>query len=75
MDPTFVEQDHPSTNNGNDPPTYEDLAAQNGPNSRFGHVFRLLGPIISFSITIGSVDGEDGLRRGKDTRNIWLCYI
>jgi len=43
MDFTFVEQDRPSTDDGpgNELPTYDDLAAQNGPNSRFGHRFSI----------------------------------
>jgi hypothetical protein len=40
MDLTFVEQDQPSpVEEGNELPTYDDLAAQNGPNSRFDHAF------------------------------------
>ncbi|KIY70389.1 hypothetical protein CYLTODRAFT_371136 [Cylindrobasidium torrendii FP15055 ss-10] len=32
----YLEQDSDSQQSGNDLPTYDDLAAQNGPNSRFG---------------------------------------
>lgn len=39
MDFTYIEQDHPSPDEGNELPTYDDLAAQNGPNSRSNHAF------------------------------------
>jgi hypothetical protein len=38
MDFTLVEQDKRSSpDDANELPTYDDLAAQHGPNSRFGH--------------------------------------
>lgn len=49
MDPTYIEQDHPSSEERNELPTYDDLAAQNGPNSRSDYSMRSKSEEISDS--------------------------
>ena len=61
---TYIEQDPIIPPAGNELPTYDDLAQQNGPNSRYLLVQRPIISSRSAEHLIDSADGKDGLRKG-----------
>lgn len=59
---THLEQDFSIPKNGDELPTYDDLAVQGGPNSRYV-TQKMSG--VDLNSCIGSEDGGDGSRKGK----------
>ena len=60
----YIEQDPNFPPTGNELPTYDDLALQNGPNSRYFTLLESLIIQVATEHLIGLEDGKDGSRRG-----------